>query len=377
MIDELDTIPWQTLYHAKGIPIDTPQHLRNLTHPDSTMVDEAHSELLNSILVYGWVSPHAVAAFPYLFNLMLTANERTRTHAADLVVQIIEGIALPYPSIIPWIYLFSSTGHFYDKAGAEIARTTIYPLVVAAFPTLLPLLHDPDVDIAHKTLRIVAYFVAADNTLWAKLYPYAVREIRPLLRAGYPLIAWASNDPVALAWVDEVFDQSNEPLVKLMAALVIAQTAQPVPEEIYSWLIDTILINDLTLIKNYNALGLTRRYWFDCALVLYHRPLIERIPLVEQCLAYFEAQKPVFVAEDYRALLILAFGSFKYKKSAIERADIHSKVVMWLAQQAFATADRGHGIPQRILQEFRLPWRPSTVNGFLGLPNANHPGFSE
>ena len=375
MTDELNQIPWQTLYHASGHASDIPHYLRNLTHSDPKVIDYAYSKLLISIATYGSASPPAAAAFPYLLKLMLTTKGRTRTHVIDLVMKIIAGIAPEHPSRTSWRYLFYSNGQYSENPAAATNRAIIYPLVVELFPTLLQWLHDPDEDIAHQILRIVACCVAADGALWPQIYPYAVAEHRPLLRASYQLVAWASAEPVALAWVDETFNQSNEPLVKLMAALVIAQTAQPVPEAIYSWLIDTISINDLSLIENYNALGLTRRYWFDCALVLYHRPLIERTTLAERCLEYFETKGPIVREEDPLALLLLAFGAFKYKKSAIERADIHSKVVMWLAHQAFVITKRDYGIPQRILQDFRLPWRPSTVNGFLGLPNANHPGF--
>ncbi|ABX07335.1 MAG TPA: hypothetical protein DEF47_24130 [Herpetosiphon sp.] len=261
-----------------------------------------------------------------------------------------------------------------DPYDAE-ARATIYPLVVAAFPTLLPLLHDPDEDIASKTLTIVACCTTVDGALWSQIAPYAQTEHRPMLRAGYNLVAWASANPVAFAWVVETFEQAQEPVIKLTAALVVAQTAQPVPEALYSWLIDTILINDLTLIKNYNALGLTRRYWFDCALVLYHRPLIERTVLAEQCLAYLELRGLFLSAEDVAALLIIAFGRLHYKKSEIERGNIQATVVMCLAHVAFATVNGGYRVPQRMLRNFGLPWRPAEINGFLGLPNANHPGF--
>ncbi len=375
MTDELDQIPWHTFYQGYPAPIDTAQKLRNLINPDPTVIDKAHSELLDSIFRYTSISAHAVAAFPYLFQLMLTANGRTLTHVSDLVLRIIEGISRPYPSIIHWSDVLSSIDHFYHMSAA--ARATIYPIVIQNFSTLLRLLHDPDEDIAHKTLRIVVYFVAADSTLWSQTYQYAVAERRPFLRAGYQLIAWASASPVALAWVAETFEQAQEPLVKLTAALVIAQTVKPVPEAIYVWLIDTILLNDLTLIESYNALGLTRRYWFDCAFVLHHRPLSERTPLTEQCLAYLDLEGTSFNQEDYRGLVILAFGAFQYRQSAIERADIHSKVVLWLAQKAFVTFDTDYGSPLRILQDFRLPWRPSTVNGYLRLPNATHPGFPE
>ncbi len=55
MTDDLDQIPWSTIYHAYGYATDTPQHLRNLTHSDLVVVEAAHSALSASIVHQGGV----------------------------------------------------------------------------------------------------------------------------------------------------------------------------------------------------------------------------------------------------------------------------------------------------------------------------------
>lgn len=377
MSDELDYIPWSTIEHAYGYATDTPEHLRNLISPDPLVIQQAHSALSASIVHQGGVWPAALAAFPYLLRLFLTNSGRNRSYVSALVKIIIEGIAPPIPSLIPFGYFLNKRIQMEGDPDYAEAWTTVYPLVVKEFPNLLPLLHDPDEDIASKTLKIVACCLTVDGGLWKQVLPFALAEQRPLLQASYQFVAWASADPAALAWVSETFEQAQEPLVKFTAAFVMTQTAQPVPEAIYSWLIDTIKLNDLSLIENYNTLGLAHRFWFDCALALYHRPLSERAAIAEQCLAHLELRGLFLSHEDVTALLIIAFGRFHYKKSAIERGEIQARVVMGLAHQAFATVHRGYRVPQMMLKVFGLPWQPADINGFLGLPNAEHAGFAE
>ncbi|MFD3166564.1 hypothetical protein [Herpetosiphon sp. NSE202] len=376
MTDELDEISWSTIYHAYGNGLDTPQHLRNLSHPDPKVIAEAHQALVDTTLYIQWVSPAALAAFPYLLSKLFTAKGYSRTHSSDLVMQIVERLAPAHPLRIPWFYFVYDNGTFRERYGADKVRAMPYQLVIEEFPNLLPLLHDPDEDIASKVLKIVACCVAADGTLWSQVLPFALAEQRPLLRASYQFVAWASDDPVALAWVSETFEQAQEPLVKLTAAFVMTQTAQQVPEAMYAWLIATVNVNNLSLIETYNALKLTHSYWFDCALMLYRRPLSERIPLAEQCLAYLEGQDAALNDYDVAALLMLALGTLRYKKSTIERAAIHAKALLWIGQQLFTTTKHDREAIERVLRTFRLPWRPADVNGFLGLPNAEHAGFA-
>ncbi|KPL86821.1 hypothetical protein [Herpetosiphon geysericola] len=380
MSDELDHIPWSTIYQhydAGHNRLDTAQQLRNLIHPDPTVVDKAYAALEKPFVGFRSVSTAGLEAFPYLLSKLFTAKGYSRTYISDLVMQIVESIAPAHPSRTPWFYFVYDNGTFRAHYGADSARIIPYALVIEEFPNLLPLLHDPDEQFAQTILRIVACCVAVDGGLWAAVLPCALAEQRPLLQASYQFVAWASADLAALAWVSETFDQAQEPLVKLTAAFVMTQTAQQVPETMYAWLIATVSVNNLRLIETYNALGLAHSYWFDCALMLYRRPLSERIQLAEQCLAYLEGQDAALNDYDVAALLMLALGALRYKKSTIERADIHAKVVLWIGQQLFTTTKQDRAALERILRTFRLPWRPATVNGFLGLPNAEHAGFAE
>ncbi|XSG74883.1 hypothetical protein ACP8Y2_22195 [Herpetosiphon llansteffanensis] len=292
-------------------------------------------------------------------------------------MQIVEFLAPVHLSRTPWFYLVNGSGPLRDPYGADTNRAMPYQLVIQEFPTLLPLLHDPDEQFAHMILRIVACCVAADGSLWDQVMPFALAEQRPALRASYQFVAWSSNDPAALAWVSETFAQTQAPLVKFTAAFVMTQTVQQIPDAIYAWLLATISVNNLTLIETYNALNLTHSYWFDCALMLYQRPLSERIPLAEQCLAYLEQHDSWLSDEDVAALLMLALGTLRYKKAQIERADIHAKALLWIGQQLFTTTKHDREAIERVLHTFRLPWRAADINGFLGLPNAEHAGFSE
>ena len=56
MTDELDAIPWHLIGHAYGYATDTPQHLRNLTHPDPEVIQQSHSALSGLPLVQPLVS---------------------------------------------------------------------------------------------------------------------------------------------------------------------------------------------------------------------------------------------------------------------------------------------------------------------------------
>ncbi len=369
MTDDLDQIPWSTIYHAYGYATDTPEHLRNLTDSELSVADAAHWALSASIVHQGGVWPAALAAFPYLLRLFLTNSGRNRSYVSALVKIIIEGIAPPIPSLIPFGYFLNKRIQMEDAPDYAEAWTTIYPLVVKEFPNLLPLLDDPDEDIASKTLKIVACCLAVDGGLWAEVLPFALAEKRPLLRASYQFVAWASADPAALAWVAENVAQTREPLVKLAAVFIMTQTVQQLPESMYAWLIATISVNNLSLIETYNALKLTHSYWFDCALMLYRRPLSERIPLAEQCLAYLQGQDAALNDYDVAALLMLALGTLRYKKSTIERAAIHSKVVLWIGQQLFTTTKHDREAIERVLRTFRLPWLRSDRCGRCGCRN--------
>lgn len=376
MSNDLDLIPWHTLSHAYGAATDTPQHLRNLTNPDPVVSKQAHSALSMSIVHQGWVSEAAIAAFPYLLRLSLTSSGPTRSYAAVLAMIIIEGIAPPHLSTIPCGYFLTANGQMEDDPDAAAARTILYPLVIQNFPALLPLLHDPDETIAARMLHIIACCVTTDETVWSQIAPYVQTEQRPTFQASYQVIAWRSGNPMARAWVAETFVQSQEPLVKLTAALVLAHTTQPVPDVVTSWLVTISQANNQTLIKQYNALRLTRWYWFDCALVLYHRPLTERTMIVRRWLIHFDSRGLSVNDAEGIALLMMAFGRLYYKKSAVEHGDIQATVMLWLAQRAFTRADRDHGVPERVLRAFGLPWKPAAINGFLRLPNATHPAFA-
>ncbi|MBM7842035.1 hypothetical protein [Herpetosiphon giganteus] len=369
MTDDLDQIPWSTIYHAYGKGLDTPQHLRNLSHPDPKVIAEAHQALVDTTLYIQWVSPAALAAFPYLLSKLFKAKGYSRTYISDLVMQIIERLAPAHPSRIPWFYFVYDNWTFRDQYGADTKRAMPYALVIEEFPNLLRLLHDPDEQFAQMILRIVACCVASDGGLWAEVLPFALAEKRPLLRASYQFVAWASADPAALAWVAENVAQTREPLVKLAAVFIMTQTVQQLPESMYAWLIATISVNNLSLIETYNALKLTHSYWFDCALMLYRRPLSERIPLAEQCLAYLQGQDAALNDYDVAALLMLALGTLRYKKSTIERAAIHSKVVLWIGQQLFTTTKHDREAIERVLRTFRLPWLRSDRCGRCGCRN--------
>ncbi|XSG77258.1 hypothetical protein ACP8Y2_09640 [Herpetosiphon llansteffanensis] len=104
--------------------------------------------------------------------------------------------------------------------------------------------------------------------------------------------------------------------------------------------------------------------------------MAERTIIVRQWLGYLDARGLGVCDAEVIGLLIMAFGRFHYKKSAIEHGDIQAMVVLWLAQRAFTTAHRDYRVPERILRAFGLPWKPAAINGFLRLPNATHPAFA-
>ncbi|MCA0354406.1 MAG: hypothetical protein LCH85_20635 [Chloroflexi bacterium] len=389
MTDELDAIPWHLIGHAYGYATDTPQHLRNLTSPDPEVAEAAHWTLSTTIVHQEWVSDAAIAAFPYLLHLLLTSSGRTRSYVLFLVLKILEGIVPPIPALNryhAWDQLDADNDDEWehddesDKAihddgwDADHAEAQVYPLALAALPSTMPWLHDPDPDLVHSTLLIVACCLAKDGTHWPSIQIYADTESRPTFRAAYPYLAWCSGHPAALAWLDKTATQAGDPLVRFTATSVLARWATSMPDDRYQWFIETILGHDAAFIADYEQVPMTNHYWLDCGSVLYARSFAERAPVASAWLASLCGETRPLWDDDYLALLLLAFGVVHYAPT-LERMDLHADVLRWMAHKAFATEKGEDYLPLRILRGFGLPWRPAEINGFLGLPNTNHPGF--
>lgn len=390
MTDTLDHIPWHLIGHAYGYATDTPAHLRNLTSPDPAVAEAAHWTLSTTIVHQEWVSDAAIAAFPYLLHLLLTSSGRTRSYVFVLVLKILEGIVPPIPALNryqawehgdvddedEWEHDDESDEAMRDDGwDADHAEALVYPLALAALPSIMPWLHDPDPDLVHITLRIVACCLAKDGTPWSSIQIYADAESRSTFRAAYPYVAWCSGHPAALAWLDETATQAGDPLVRFTATSVLARWATSMPDDRYQWFIETILGHDAAFIADYERVPMTNHYWLDCGSVLYTRSFAERAPVASAWLASLRGETRPLWDDDYLALLLLAFGVVHYAPT-LERMDLHDDVMRWMAHKAFATEKGEDYLPRRILRNFGLPWTSAAINGFLGLPSATHPVFA-
>jgi hypothetical protein len=93
--EELDTIDWQSLYHAYGDGTDVPDRIRALYGDDADRADTALSELFNHVLHQGTVYPATVAAVPFFAHAAVHAP-----HGRADVLALLAGAGGEGP--VPW-----------------------------------------------------------------------------------------------------------------------------------------------------------------------------------------------------------------------------------------------------------------------------------
>jgi hypothetical protein len=202
MFAGLEEIDWESLSHAYGPAIDTPQLIRDLCSEDQETVSRASSDLAGSINHQGSVYTATVAAVPFLVEAALHA-----THGRAWTVWSIGHLADPH--------------HSYDESLPAV-RDALH----AAGSGLLPLLDDPDGEVRAAAVYAIAQAGVGDAPAWRRRWP---DEQDPAVRVALALAMGLTD---AAAHVDvlstAVFD--NEPAVAQAALLALLRAGLPWPD---------------------------------------------------------------------------------------------------------------------------------------------------
>lgn len=85
MFEGLDQVPWAQLNDAYGPSRKTPRYIRDLVSPDESARENALSELSYTIYHQGSIYPAAVAAVPFLVEIVSSDQVPDRTPAIELL----------------------------------------------------------------------------------------------------------------------------------------------------------------------------------------------------------------------------------------------------------------------------------------------------
>ncbi len=91
MLDDLDTVPWQSLRHAFGGAAEVPRLLRALGSLERVERQTALKNLFACLVHQGSVCEATAAAVPFLFELLVDANTVERNWIAFLLASITDG----------------------------------------------------------------------------------------------------------------------------------------------------------------------------------------------------------------------------------------------------------------------------------------------
>jgi hypothetical protein len=96
-LSQLDEVDWRSLRTAHRTAENVPGALEALAVADDPQtVDDAYWRLDNHIVLQGTIYPSALAAVPYILDLLLTAPTGPRRIAAyDLLIEIARGVPDP------------------------------------------------------------------------------------------------------------------------------------------------------------------------------------------------------------------------------------------------------------------------------------------
>ncbi|OPC76830.1 hypothetical protein B4N89_46005 [Embleya scabrispora] len=210
--EELDTIDWQSLYHAYGDGTDVPDRIRALYGDDADRADTALSELFNHVLHQGTVYPATVAAVPFLAHAAVQAP-----HGRASVLALLAGAGGQGPT--PWAG-DEEEGH--AAVGVEVAG-------------LLHLLGDDDPRVRRSAVRVA-------RRASAQSLPAATRELAATYATDAPpavraeaLIVLTRIDPDPPARTRRLHEALIDPVaaVRAVAALALLEQEQaPYPADL-------------------------------------------------------------------------------------------------------------------------------------------------
>jgi hypothetical protein len=154
----LDGIDWQSLEHAYGSAVDVPGWVRGLVDPDPAVREESLDALHGAVHHQGDVYDSTVAVVPYLIEALSSPGTPGRERVAELLTSIADLGEWPDETEL-------------DEDGAEMLRHAVRAnaLAVAAAPTLVPLVDDPDPAVRAAAPRLLVA-VAATTVDLADLF---------------------------------------------------------------------------------------------------------------------------------------------------------------------------------------------------------------
>jgi hypothetical protein len=88
---DLNDIPWASLQHAYGAATDTPRHLLGLASEDPRAREEACFRLSLTIYHQGSIYPAAVAAVPFLIEILHIPTPVRKECVLDLLALLANG----------------------------------------------------------------------------------------------------------------------------------------------------------------------------------------------------------------------------------------------------------------------------------------------
>ncbi|MEV4417028.1 hypothetical protein [Catellatospora sp. NPDC049609] len=252
MLEKLDGVDWNVLLHAYGTAEDIPAYLAALSSPDPEVRGEGRDELWTCLLREGLRYQAGTYTVPFLADLAVDPATAERPAILSLLTAMAIGSDHPYlttgfpigrlrpaPDEIDesWRLLYSEwSGRPYPgittPRGDELPT---YDAVRIEVPRIVPLLADPDPDVAEAAAYLLAWFPEQARITVGPLVDMAFRaglprdaRVTALMAAG---LAALSPAPALSAGLDLLSDPDGE--VRWAAAAAWALAAGPAaPEEV-------------------------------------------------------------------------------------------------------------------------------------------------
>lgn len=252
MLEKLDSVGWSGLTHAYGTAEEIPAFIAALRSPDGQARAEALDELWSCLLHEGLRFEADAYAVPFLTDLAVDPATAERSVLLHLLTAMAIGSDHPYlvtgfpigrlrpePDAVDesWHLLYSEwSGRPYDgpapDGGAELR---VYDAVRIEVPRIVPLLADPDGDVAEAAAYLLAWFPEQARSTVGPLVDAAFRSglrrdarVSALLAAG---LAARTPGPALSAGLELLSDPDGEVRWASAASWALACGAAA-PEEV-------------------------------------------------------------------------------------------------------------------------------------------------
>ncbi|MEO1295362.1 MAG: hypothetical protein AAFW75_06075 [Cyanobacteria bacterium J06636_16] len=375
LLENLDTVPWSTLYHAYGKARDTPCHLKNLASEDKSIRTEAYDILSVTIVHQGSVYEAAVHAIPFLVELLQASEVSDKHNILDLLYDIaVGGSWHDHFRHITGLFGDNVSEHLQARTAAQkqwIIRTR--SLLAPHMEIILSFLQAEDYDVFRSAVALLTNFRDVDESIYQDVIRLVASTQDYWRQADLILLLSYLGESRSRHQLIEFFEASSSELVRFSSAIGIGLNGAKVPNEIAEYLSATIIKNDGSLIRSYSALGASNQYWFDAAKVLSFADAV----YVDRCVPTFikTIEEASYCVElQLCAVLLVAFCRDGYVSVANPSAS-QQQAVYAVAQKAFPDPQRTQCNATRTLSFFGLPDLRETIDSYLGLPSDRDAGF--